>query len=105
MILARKTTAVLSSAAACIALAACDPAVGGQESIGAGSHKVTSAIYGIWKAKNASPGCVYSLRNTSGTLIWSQKYSKKNQTPSVLLGTGNKNSTFSTNGKCGIWTR
>jgi hypothetical protein len=45
------------------------------------------------------------MKNINGTLIWRQKYSRKNQTPSIILGTGSKNQTFSSTGQCGYWTR
>jgi hypothetical protein len=102
---ARKVLAVLAVAASTVALTGCPDDVGSAESMGSGNRKVTPAYYGIWYAKSASPGCTYSMKNINGTLIWRQKYSRKNQTPSIILGTGSKNQTFSSTGQCGYWTR
>lgn len=93
--------AVALAAALLVSGAACKGGGGyaTAKTLGPGKHKVVNANYGLWYAHDAQSGCAWSVTPGDSFKM------KKNSTPAIQLGTGNKGATFWPNDACGTWTR
>jgi len=78
---------------------------GGVKSLGPGKHPVTKSLRGVWKAKDATRGCRWTVQTKTGSVISKGSWSLSNREQHVLLGTGNLGMVFWPNDKCGRWTK
>ncbi len=99
----KKTLIAISTAA--VASSFLLTACGEIDSIGSGTHVITTEHYGLFYAKKAVVGCTWSITDKNGKLAFTKKYKKSEPPPVIQFGTGTKGSKFKTNPSCGTWTR